>query len=103
MIKHAPISLLIVSQQDNSPVHAFCSYLQSIKHLKVNIEESLPDDLRSYDVVVTTDAAYLANQDKHLEQFVMAGGGWLCLVNLFQIAAGDWCNHDPGFGYGDCH
>ena len=82
MIQPPTVSILVIHQQSHSPVHSFCSYLQSIKHLTVNIKESLPKDLSTYDIVVTTDAASLADQEKKLEQFVLDGGGWLCLVNL---------------------
>ena len=82
MIQHPTVAILVILQQSHSPIHPFCSYLQSMKHVTVNIKESLPDDLSAYDIVVTTDAASLVKHEKRLEQFVLDGGGWLCLVNL---------------------
>ena len=53
MIKHPVISVLIVAQQQNVPVRTFCSYLQTIKHFSLIIKESLPDDLGTFDLIVT--------------------------------------------------
>ena len=82
MIKHPVISVLIVAQQQNVPVRTFCSYLQTIKHVSLIIKESLPDDLGTFDVIVTAELSSFAEHDKQLGQFVRKGGGWLHLVDL---------------------
>ena len=56
--------------------------MQTIKHVSLVIKESLPDDLGTFDVVVTAELASFAEHDKQLGQFVRKGGGWLHLVDL---------------------
>ena len=86
MIKHPSLSVLIVVNQNHFAIKSLCSYLKTIKHLALFIEESLPEDLSPYDSVITVGESGTAGHAQHLEQFVQAGGGLLSLVDLAEMS-----------------
>jgi predicted dehydrogenase len=80
MIVHPSLSILCVVQEDGSALQPLLSYLQTIDHVQLALQACLPEDLSSYDIVLSAPAAPLADWG-HLESFVEAGGGWLALVD----------------------
>ena len=50
-------------------------------HVNLAIDSQIPADLSLYDVVITAQSTERDKKTEHLEQFVVAGGGWLGLVN----------------------
>jgi len=82
MFTHPSLSILAVSEEDNSALHSFFSYLQSISHVHLNVNSQIPDDLSPYDVVITYNMANLGKGGDHLNRFVLAGGSHLGLVHL---------------------
>ncbi|MGD8881582.1 MAG: Gfo/Idh/MocA family oxidoreductase [Desulfobacterales bacterium] len=82
MFTHPSLSILAVSEEDNSWLHPFFSYLQFISHVKLTVNPEIPGDLSPYDVVITANTTNLSEGCDHLNRFVLAGGGWLGLVHL---------------------
>lgn len=82
MITHPPLSILMVVQENPSPLQPLCSYLQSVRHLTLSLKEDLPGDLSGFQIVVSADAASLDGMSDQLTAFVRSGGGLLGLVNL---------------------
>jgi predicted dehydrogenase len=82
MLTHPPISILTVAGENNSSLQPFLSYLQSISHVKLTVKPEIPADLSPYDVVLTANMTDLGKGGDQLKRFVLAGGGWLGLVNL---------------------
>ena len=84
MIHHTPISVLFVVNDNDPSLMPLISYLDPIPHVRSVIKPQLPDDLNTYDVVVTFNSNHSANNTNLLTEFVRAGGGWLTLVHLSQ-------------------
>ena len=82
MFTHPTLSILVVAGENNSSLQPFLSYLQSISHVKLTVKPEIPADPSPYDVVLTASTTDLGEGGEHLERFVLAGGGWLGLVNL---------------------
>lgn len=82
MIIHPSISVLFLVESGSSSFSPFFSYLRSIRHMKLSVKPQLPHDLSHFDIIVTANAAALADNCEHLRQFVYAGGGWLELTHL---------------------
>ena len=82
MFIHPSLSIFAVAGEDNSSLHPFFSYLQSISHVKLTVSPEIPADLSPYDVVITANTTVLSEGFDQLNQFVFAGGGWLGLVHL---------------------
>jgi predicted dehydrogenase len=82
MLTHPSLSILAVAEEDNSWLHPFFSYLQSISPVKLTVSPEIPADLSPYDVVITGKTTNLSEGGDHLNRFVLAGGGWLGLVHL---------------------
>jgi len=80
MIVHPSLSILCVVQDNGSALQPLLSYLQTIDHVQLALQSSLPEDLSSYNVLLSAPADPLADGG-HLERFVEAGGGWLALVD----------------------
>jgi hypothetical protein len=83
MFIHPSLSIFAVAGEDNSSLHPFFSYLQSISHVKLTVSPEIPADLSPYDVVITANTTVLSEGFDQLNQFVFAGGGWLGL-HLFK-------------------
>ena len=82
MFTHPTLSILVVAEKNHSSLQSFISYLQSISHVKLTVSPEIPADLSPYGVVLTAKTTDLGGGREHLERFVLAGGGWLGLVNL---------------------
>jgi len=82
MINHPAFSVLVVVEKEQPSLQSLLSYLQSIVHLDTTIQPQLSQDLKPYDVVITSDTSAMTKNRDTLEKFVRAGGGWLGLVNL---------------------
>lgn len=81
MFTHPSLSILAVGEEDNASLHPFFSYLQSMPHVKLTVNPEIPRDLSPYGVVMTANTTRLSEACDHLNQFVLAGGGWLDLVH----------------------
>ena len=81
MIRHNPISILVVVHKKSSSLQSLIDYLQSISNTRLSIEKQLPHDLTSYEVVLTVGAAATGDDLDCLIRFVHTGGGWLLLVD----------------------
>ena len=68
MIHHPAISVLFILKENDVLLDTLFSYLQSIPSVQLTIKAHLPADI--------------AIDHDRLEQFVLAGGGWLELVYL---------------------
>jgi len=79
MIEHRVTSCLMVSPGHSPQPAPLISYLNSIAHISLSLEKQTPRDLSSFDVVITTGTSLLSEDFSSIEQFVMAGGGWLAL------------------------
>ena len=82
MIRHPSIKILFVADKDDSSLQPLLTYLGSIHHVELTLEERVRSDLTPYDVVATADTASLVNYHEQLTKFVHQGGGWLGLVRL---------------------
>ena len=82
MITHPSLSILAITEEDNSSLRSFFFYLESISHVNLTVNPEIPADLSLYDVVITTQTTHLSERCDHLSRFVLAGGGWLVLVHL---------------------
>lgn len=84
MIHHPPISILYLKKEEEEPVSlmGFFYFLRSLPHIRLSECPQLPDDLSSYDIVLTCNGPHLDTAIDHLTQFVQAGGGWQMFVNL---------------------
>ncbi len=82
MIIHPQTAVLFVVDFDILSLQPLFSYLQNIQHIKLAMKPEVPADLHEYDVIVTGTTARFANDYEQLGQFVLAGGGWLGLVQL---------------------
>ncbi len=81
MYAHPPLSILAIAGEDRIELGSFFEYLQSMAHVNLAIDSQIPADLSLYDVVITAQSTERDKKTEHLEQFVVAGGGWLGLVN----------------------
>jgi predicted dehydrogenase len=84
MIFHPTLSILCVTEEDSPSVQPFLGFLRSISHVRLEVVSRLPEDLRQHDVILTS--SYEANVEGYgrLEDFVLAGGGWLALTSPSQ-------------------
>ena len=82
MIHHTPISVLFVAKDNDPSLTPLISYLASIPHIRPVKKPQLTDDLNSYNVVVTFNSNYSAQDTARLTEHVRMGGGWLTLVHL---------------------
>ncbi len=80
MMVHPSLSILCVVQDNGSALQPLLSFLRTINHVQLTLQQRLPEDLSSYDVVLSGPAAPLADEE-HLQSFVEEGGGWLALVD----------------------
>jgi predicted dehydrogenase len=82
MIQHPSISVLFVVEDNDATLTPFLSYLQSMPHIRPVKTPQLPDNLNSYDVVVTYNSKNSVDTIESLTRFVLSGGGWFTLVHL---------------------
>jgi predicted dehydrogenase len=80
MIRHQPISVLIVLPDDDSPVQPWLSYLRPIPHIELTVASALPDDLARFGVVVSPTEDIPEGRLDALARFVQQGGGWMGLI-----------------------
>jgi predicted dehydrogenase len=81
MYAHPPLSILAISANNDPVLDSFFAYLQSMAHVKLDLEKSTPADLSPIDVVISADTGEGDEKAEDLEQFATAGGGWLKLVH----------------------
>lgn len=82
MIRHPLISVFFMAEYAEASLASLLSYLRSMPHIKLSVQPHLPQDLNSYDVVISSNAEHSKDTIDALTQFVQRGGGWLTLVNL---------------------
>jgi scyllo-inositol 2-dehydrogenase (NADP+) len=80
MITHPPLSILIISKGVQSTLHPLITYFQRIPNLSLSITPELPQDLSTFQVIVA-DSENLGGPSDHILRYVLAGGGWLGLIN----------------------
>ena len=85
MIRHPSIKMLFVADKDDSSLQPLLTYLGSIHHVELALEERVRSDLTPYDVVATANTAALVDSHEELIKFVHRGGGWLALVSLSDV------------------
>ena len=76
------ISILFLKDSEEVNLSSFFAFLRSIPHIRLSELTQVPDDLSSYDVVITCNGRHLDPSVERLSQFVKAGGGWHMFVNL---------------------
>ena len=82
MVNNPQISILFLKEEEDLSLTSFFSYLRSLAHIRLTEKPQLPDDLSSYDIVITCNTRNSDATTDHLTQFVQAGGGWQTFVNL---------------------
>jgi len=95
MIIHPGTSVLFLAGTQDRSLQPFFAYLDRIPHIKRHVRTQMPADLSRFDVIVTSDTAAFAEDDR-LTRFVLAGGGWLGLVQLSDDALPDIFGVQPG-------
>ncbi|MBT8369739.1 MAG: Gfo/Idh/MocA family oxidoreductase, partial [Deltaproteobacteria bacterium] len=86
MIHHPSISILFLGEDEDRSLAPFYSYLTSMPHIQLMMKPQLPQDLSSYDVVITLSTMISDDTSDHLTQYVCAGGSWLMFVSLSEHA-----------------
>jgi len=79
VIRHPPISVLVVVPGDHSPLQPWLSYLRSVRHVELTVAPVLPDDLARFDVVISRKEVLSEVHLGLLARFVQQGGGWMGL------------------------
>ena len=82
MVNNPPISILCLKEEEDVSLTSFFSYLGSMPHIRLSQIPQLPDDLSSFDIVITSNTRHTDAMIDRLTQFVQAGGGWQTFVNL---------------------
>ena len=82
MINNLSISILFLKEEEDESLISFLSYLRSIPHIRLAELPQLPQDLSSYDIVITCNTRHSDATIDRLTRFVHAGGGWQMFVNL---------------------
>ena len=82
MTNNPKISILFLKEEGDVFLRSFFSYLKPIPHIRLSETSQLPDELSSYDIVITSNARHSKNTLERLTQFVRTGGGWHMFVNL---------------------
>jgi len=82
MIRHSPISILVVVNEKSASLQSLINYLRSMRHIHLAVERRVPHNLKPYDVVLTIHRIASGDDVALLTQFVRSGGGWLELVDL---------------------
>ena len=77
-----PISILIIKEAQDKALTSFYSYLRSMPHIRLSEMSQLPQDLDSFDVVVSGNTRHSDTTMDRLTRFVHAGGGWHLFVDL---------------------
>ncbi|MBW2427508.1 MAG: Gfo/Idh/MocA family oxidoreductase, partial [Deltaproteobacteria bacterium] len=86
MIRHPSISVLFMIENADATLSSLLSYLRSMPHIRLSVHPHLPQDLSSYDVVISLNENNSDITIDPLTRFVHAGGGWLTLVHLSACA-----------------
>jgi predicted dehydrogenase len=82
MIHHPSLSILFVVEDNDARLTSFLAYLQSMPHMRTVTAPQLPDNLNSYDMVVTYSAKNSVDTIESLTRYVHSGGSWFTLVHL---------------------
>ena len=82
MIHNQPISILFLKETAEVSLTPFLSYLRSFAHIRLSEIPQLPQDLSSYDVVITCNTRHSDAAIDRLTRFVQTGGGWQMFVDL---------------------
>ena len=99
MIRHPPISILIVVNEKSASLKSLINYLRSMRHINLTVERRVPYNLKTYDVVLTVHRIVSGDDVALLTQFVRLGGGWLELVDLSDSLLPDiFGTHTTGIG-----
>ena len=86
MIRHPSISVLFLIENADAALSLLLSYLKSMPHIRLSVQRHLPQDLSTYDVVISLNENNSDDTIDPLTQFAQAGGGWLTLVHLSERA-----------------
>jgi predicted dehydrogenase len=84
MIFRPTISVLCVTEEDSPSVQPFLGFLRSISHVQLEVASRLPHDLGQHDAILTSSYQADAEGYGRLEDYVLAGGGWLALTSPSQ-------------------
>lgn len=82
MMNNPTITILFLKEAQDGFLASFFSYLRSMPHIRLSEESQLPDDMSSYDIVITGNTRHSDTTIERLTQFVHTGGGWNMFVNL---------------------
>jgi hypothetical protein len=82
MIFNPPISVLIIKEAQDKALTSFYSYLRSMPHVRLSEMSQLPQDLDSFEVVVSGNTRHSDTTMDRLTRFVHADGGWHLFVDL---------------------
>jgi predicted dehydrogenase len=77
---HPSLSILCVVQDKGLALQPLLSYLRTIDHVRLTLQPRLPEDLSSFDVVLSAPTASVADEER-LRSLVEGGGGCLALVD----------------------
>lgn len=80
MKNHEPLSVLLCCRDRGQIPQKLVLYLQSMSHLRVEVESDIPTRLDDVDVIVSRSEAS-PEMAQRLEPYVRSGGGWLALVS----------------------
>lgn len=75
MAMHISTSVLFIVDHNNDNIQSLLAYVGETNSLHVDVEPQLPEDLTNWEVVVTTDDAYVGETSVRLTEFVDSGGG----------------------------
>jgi scyllo-inositol 2-dehydrogenase (NADP+) len=82
MLCHPSISVLFMIESADAGLESLLAYLRSMPHIRLSVQPQLPQDLDSYDVVVSLNDGQSKAAVDSLTKFVQTGRGWLTLVHL---------------------
>ena len=82
MIIQPAISVLFIVEESHVFLEPLFSYLQLIPSIQLTTKAHLPEEINSYNVIVTLNSGDVVDDHHRLERFVQTGGGWLELVHL---------------------
>ena len=79
---HSQIKVIILAGNPVPKLKPLITYFSGIKHINLSIVTDLPEDLSTFNVVITLQTSDIKLKTKGLDEFVRSGGGWLGLINL---------------------
>jgi predicted dehydrogenase len=80
MILHPSLSVLAVVEEQAAALQSFLYYLRLMSHVKLTVMPQAPEDMSSYQAVITASCSAAEISAQRLQQFVSAGNGWLNFI-----------------------